>query len=209
MPVPDEGAGGGESFSKADILGYLIEDSDKKDALMASSAGKLYSKMTKYSYVKTLHFWADICSEGKILSKTLQRSGVLISDVTSGVEDRLTNVQKLSSSSSPGQWMKAFLTDFNAGEGRLHGIELSGITEGEKLYTDMLQSVCGRVRDHLSERFVSLLKNPMLKAACIFEHVRWPSYHTAKERRQSHGDSEVQALLSHFGAVFALRWWFA
>ena len=85
--------------------------------------------------------------------------------------------------------MKAFLTDFDAGEGRLDGIELSGIKEGEKLYTDMLQSVCGRVRDHLSERFVSLLKNPMLKAACIFEHVRWPSYHTAKERLQSHGDS--------------------
>jgi len=189
-----------ESFSKADILGYLIEDSNKKDALMASSAGKLYYKMTKYSYVKTLHFWADLCSEGKILSKTLQRSGVLISDVTSGVEDCLTNVQKLSS--SPGTWMKAFLTDFDAVEGRLDGIELSGIEEGERLYKDMLRSVCGRVRDHLSERFVSLLKNPILKAACIFEHVRWPSYETAKERLQSHGDDEIQTLLSHFGTVF-------
>ena len=191
-----------ESFSKADILGYLIEDSDKKDALMASSAGKLYYKMTKYSYVKTLHFWADLCSEGKILSKTLQRSGVLISDVTSGVEDCLTNVQKLSSPSSPGPWMKAFLTDFDAGEGRLDGIELSGIEEGEKLYQEMLSSVCDRVRDHLTERFVSLLKNPILTAACIFEHVRWPSYNTAKERLQSHGEGEIQTLLIHFGTIF-------
>ena len=81
------------------MLGYLLDDSDKKERLLTTDAGKLYFKMTSYRYVKTLHFWADLCAEGKVLSKTMQTNGVLISDVTSGVEDCIAAVGKLVRSS--------------------------------------------------------------------------------------------------------------
>ena len=167
-----------EKFSKGDILGYILADSEHKDTLYATSAGQLLEKLTRYRYVKTLHFWTDLSSEGKVLSKILQQTGVLISDVTGGVEDCCSAVKKLSSSSE-GPWMKAFTKDFDSVEARLDGIELSGIDAGETAYKDMRPSVCSDVVDDVNERFVTLLKSKVLKAACIFEHSRWPSYETA------------------------------
>ena len=62
--------------------------------------------------VKVLHFWADITTHGKVLSKTLQRSDVLLSELIAGVEDAEAHIGKLSQ--SPGRWMKVFDTDFDA-----------------------------------------------------------------------------------------------
>ena len=56
---------------------------------------------------------------------------------------------------------------------------MSGIVEGETAYQETLTSVCDGVIEQMNERFVGLLKNPILKAACVFEHARWPSYETA------------------------------
>ena len=136
-----------EEFSKGDLLGYLLDDSDKKERLYATSAGKLYQKMTKYSYVKMLHAWTDLCSEGKVLSKILQRNGVLISDVTSGVEDCVEAIGALTSSN--GTWMQAFETDYDKGEERLDGISLSDVAEGQAAYSETVKDVCPAVQEHL------------------------------------------------------------
>eukprot|EP00966_Prymnesium_polylepis_P282182 6520396-Prymnesium_polylepis.1 len=85
----------------------------------------------------------------------------------------------------------AFKEDFDSVEGRLDTIELSLIDEGETAYKDMLSNVCDGVRDNLNQRFVTLLSNPILKAACVFEHVRWPSYETQKARLETYGDEDI------------------
>ena len=191
-----------EKFSKGDLLGYLLDDSDKLERLYATSAGKLYAKMTKFSYVKMLHAWADLCSEGKVLSKLLQRNGVLISDVTTGVEDCIAAVGKLAAPSSPGGvWMKAFASDYDSGEERLDGISLSDVVAGEKAYVETIKEVGTSIIDHLNARFTSWLGDPILKAACIFEHSRWPSFETARERLEAHGDGDISKLLTHFSVL--------
>ena len=47
-----------------------------------------------------------------------------------------------------------------------------------------------------------LLTDPVLKAASVFEHKRWPSYSTAKEALEACGESEIEPLLSHYSTLF-------
>ena len=125
---------------------------------------------------------------------------MLISDVTAGVEDCIDAVKRLGSS-SPGEWMKAFTRDFDAGEGRLDGLELHDISAGEPEYKAMITEVSEGVQEHLNERFASMLKDPVLKAACIFEHSRWPS-ESARARLENYGEAEIETLLTNYGTLF-------
>ena len=85
-------------------------------------------ELTDYAYVKMLHLWADLTLEGKVLSKIFQRNGVLLSDVTAGVEDCEKAISKLATSS--GRWMRAFEKDYDRAKLALDGIELHSIDAG-------------------------------------------------------------------------------
>ena len=125
-----------------DIISYLVDDDVRKVALSETKAGQLYAKLTEYSYVKFLHFWADLNQEGKLLSKMFQCDGVLLSDVTSGVEDCISAVRKLRR--TPGPWMMAFEKDYDSIEMKLDGISLVNTTTGLVEYTT------SRNRHHLT-----------------------------------------------------------
>ena len=98
-----------ETFNQGDLLSYLLDSSDQRDRLMATKAGVLLERMTRYSYVKTLAFWVDVTSEGKAVSKLFQHSGLLLSDVTSGVEDSVAAIAALAS--KPGPFMEGLTSD--------------------------------------------------------------------------------------------------
>jgi len=97
--------------------------------------------------------------------------------------------------------MKAFASDYESGEERLDGISLSDVAAGEKAYTETVKEVGSGIVDHLNARFTSWLGDPILKAACVFEHSRWPSFETAKERLDAHGDGDIAKLLTHFSVL--------
>ena len=104
--------------------------------------------------VKVLHFWADITTHGKVLSKTLQRSDVLLSELTAGVEDAEAHIGKLSQ--SPGRWMKVFDTDFDAAR-----LELDGPHGGALVHA--LHDVLG----HALLRFVLVYQPKSSRDVCV------------------------------------------
>ena len=89
-------------------------------------------RLTRYSYVKALAFWVDVTAQGKIVSKLFQRSDLLMSDITSGVEDSVAAIAKLKE--APGSFMKGLAKDFDAAHETLYGRELSGMEEGKEAY---------------------------------------------------------------------------
>ena len=157
--------------------------------------------MTRFGYVKALAFWVDVTSEGKRVSKLFQKSGVLLSDVTSGVEDGIDSITALAK--SPGPFMKGFMQDFDAANETLYGTDLSGVADGEQAYTTMLSNTTTSIGEHMSERFSAIIKDPVLKAACVFEHSRWPSLVTDKEGLEQHGEADIDLLLKHFSTLFS------
>ena len=58
---------------------------------------------------------------------------------------------------------------------------------------------CVPGRAHMNERFTGIINNPVLKAACTFEHTRWPS---ATEELEAHGNEDIETLLKHFKVLF-------
>jgi len=158
--------------------------------------------MTDYAYVCGLHFWADITTQGKIISKIFQRDGVLLSDVTTGVEDAEYTVGKLAT--VPGKWMSAFDTDYDRAKLALDGIELHSVPSGQVEYAAELADVCRAVADEMNKRFCTLLNNPVLKASIVFEHARWPSFSSSRSALDSFGISQVTMLLKHYDNVLGL-----
>jgi len=159
-------------------------------------AGALLERLTRYAYVKTLAFWVDATAEGKVVSKLFQRSGLLISDVTSGVEDSVDSIGSLKE--TPGAFMKGLVNDYDATNLTLYGRELSNIEEGEEAYATMLKNVSASIIQHMNERFYTILKDPVLKASCIFEHVRWPSCEKDKLALESYGNEAIDLLIDHY-----------
>eukprot|EP00966_Prymnesium_polylepis_P081264 1882804-Prymnesium_polylepis.1 len=101
----------------------------------------LLLELTDYVYVKGLHFWADVTAQGaKVISKIFQRNGVLLSDVTAGIEESEHAVRQLPNKSGP--WMKAFEKDCDTDRLALDGIELHDIATGEAEYKSELVAVC-------------------------------------------------------------------
>ena len=188
-----------ETFSKQNILACLLDDSNQKEALHATDAGQLLLELTDYGYVKTLFFWADITSQGKVLSKIFQRDNVLLSDITSGVEDSEHAVGKLAT--TPGRWMCAFTKDYDAARLALDGIELHSAQGGETDYQTELAECCKNVTNCLNQRFCSLLSNPVLKAAVVFEHARWPDFATARTTLEDFGSDKVTVLVENYSTL--------
>jgi hypothetical protein len=189
-----------ECFTQGDLLTYLLDASDQRERLYATAAGKLLERLTRYSYVKTLAFWVDATYEGKGVSKLFQKSGVLLSDLTTGVEDSIDSISALAK--TPSRFLLGFEKDFDSANQTLYGTELSDVVSGEEEYQIMLSNVTKSITDHLNERFYSILKEPVLRAACIFEHERWPSLETAKEQLEEHGTDQINLLLKHFSTPF-------
>ena len=171
------------------------------ERLMATKAGVLLERLTRYSYVKTLAFWTDVTAEGKVVSKLFQRDGLLISDVTQGVEDSVHDISALKA--TPGPFMKGLVKDFVPTHQSLYGRELSGVEEGEEAYNTMLSNTTTAIVEHmLNERFYTILKDPVLKASCIFEHMRWPSFASDKAKLESYGEAEIDLLLEHYKTLY-------
>ena len=189
-----------ETFNQGDLLSYLLDSSDQRDRLMATKAGVLLERMTRYSYVKTLAFWVDVTSEGKAVSKLFQHSGLLLSDVTSGVEDSVAAIAALAS--KPGPFMEGLTSDFNEIHETLYGSELTNVTDGEEAYKLMLSNATASIVEHMNRRFHTILKDEVLKASCVFEHVRWPSYATDKPALDSYGEDKINVLLKHYKTLF-------
>ena len=187
-----------EDFTKGDLLTYLHADNKKR--LEATDAGKLMARLTPYQYVKTLAFWVDATSEGKIMSKLFQSSGVLLSDVMSGVEDAVDAIKALNATN--GMYMAAIAKDYDTANETLYGHELADVANGQTAYVQMLTNVTSSIASHLTNRFAAILKDPVLKAACIFEHGRWPSVATAEDALKSYGEVEINLLLSHFKTLY-------
>ena len=97
-----------EPFNQGELLEHLLDESGQRERLMATKAGELLERLTRYSYIKTLAFWVDLTAQGKIVSKIFQRSGLLLSDVSSGVEDAVAAIAKLKK--EPGIFMKGLDT---------------------------------------------------------------------------------------------------
>ena len=146
--------------------------------------------------MKTLAFWVDVTAQGKIISKLFQSSGLLISDITSGVEDSVDAISALKE--TPDAFMQGLTADCDTANQTLYGRELSGIKEGEEAYKVMLSNVTASILEHMNKRFYTILKDPVLKASCIFEHVRWPSFDTHKAGLELYGNAEVDLLLEHY-----------
>lgn len=162
-----------EKFSKGDLLMYLLDGSNQSDRLYSTDAGKLLKRMTQYKYVKTLAFWVDITAEGKAMSKLFQKSGVLLSDMTRGVEDSISAISSFVQAGGP--YMNGFITDYDTANETLLGISVSDVTGGQAEYDTCLANTTSSLTNYLNDRFVTILKDPILRAACIFEHARWPS----------------------------------
>ena len=175
-----------EPFNQGELLEHLLDESGQRERLMATKAGELLERLTRYSYIKTLAFWVDLTAQGKIVSKIFQRSGLLLSDVSSGVEDAVAAIAKLKK--EPGIFMKGLDKDFDATHQTLHGRELSGIADGEEAYDAMVENVTNSVVEHMNERFYTILSDPVFKAGCKFEHMRWPSFGTDRLALESHGE---------------------
>jgi hypothetical protein len=190
-----------EEFTKGDLLMYLLDASNQKERLYATDAGKLLTRLTKYRYVKSLAFWVDITLEGKVMSKLFQRDGVILSDVTSGVEDAISAIKVLAS--TPAKFMKGLTADFDPQNETLFGTELSDVASGDVDYKQMVSNVTSSLEKYLSDRFASILKDPVLKAACIFEHARWPSLATSRATLESYGEKEIDLLLAHYKTLFS------
>jgi hypothetical protein len=189
-----------ETFNQGDLLTYLLDASGQRERLMATKAGLLLERLTRYSYVKTLAFWVDVTQQGKVVSKLFQRNGLLLSDITSGVEDSVDAIGALKGTAGP--FMKGFVKDFDTSNETLYGRELSDISTGEPAYQTMLSNTTSSIADHMNERFHTILKDPVLKASCIFEHMRWPSISTNKLALEKHGEDEVRLLLDHYKTLF-------
>ena len=189
-----------EKFSQGDLLAYLLDQNGQRDRLEATAAGKLLKRMAQFKYVQTLAFWVDLTAEGKIISKMFQRSNVLLSDVTSGVEDSIDAITRLET--RLGNFMKGFSTDFVDTHETLYGIELSDVAGGKTEFVQTRKNVIKSICAHLNERFYSILKDPVLKAACMFEHVRWPSFSGARLSLEQYGEQEIYTLLDHFKTLF-------
>ena len=147
-------------------------------------------ELTDYAYVAALAFWADITTLGKILSKIFQRDHVLLSDVTSGVEDSEEAMGKLAT--SPGRWMLAFATDYDDTKLALDGIELHSIGPGKTQYATEMADVCSDLTAEINARFCGLLSNPVLRAAVVFEHGRWPGFSSARSALEAYGDEKAR-----------------
>lgn len=189
-----------EEFNQNDLLTYLLAMSGKRERLMETKAGLLLERLTRYSYVKTLAFWVDATAEGKTVSKLFQRNNLLLSDITSGVEDSVDAIMRLNM--VPGVFMQGLVKDFDSSHETLYGHELSDIVAGKVAYTLMLANTTASIVDHMNERFHSLLSNPVLKAACIFEHVRWPSYASNKHELESYGVEQINTMLDHYKTLY-------
>ena len=161
-----------EKFTKGDLLTYLLDASNEGERLYATDAGKLLKRLTQYKYVKMLAFWVDVTAEGKAMSKLFQKSGVLLSDMTRGVEDAISAITLLQQTAGP--YMTGLLTDFDAANETLFGISLSDVAGGQTEYDTCLANSTSSIASYLNDRFVTLLNDPIVQAACIFEHVRWP-----------------------------------
>ena len=186
-----------EQFTQGDILEYLLDASGQRELLLATDAGKLLARLTSYSYLKTLAFWVDVTLEGKVVSKLFQKSGVLLSDVTSGVEDSISSITELKK--KPGSFMVGFNKDYDNINESLYGFALTSVEEGEESYQLMLSNTTQSLAAHMNERFTGIINNPVLKAACTFEHIRWPS---ATEELEAHGNEDIETLLKHFKVLF-------
>lgn len=189
-----------EEFSQGDIIDYLLDQTDQRERLNSTAAGKLLERLTRFSYVATLAFWVDATFEGKALSKLFQKNGVLLSDVTSGVEDSISSISALKV--TPGPFMKGFAKDFDDANESFYGFLLSDVNGGKEEYKVMLSNITSSIVDHLNERFCGILDNPTLKAACIFEHARWPSFQTSRQQLEQHGDTAINVLLEHFKVLY-------
>ena len=190
-----------EPFNQGELLEHLLDESGQRERLMATKAGELLERLTRYSYIKTLAFWVDLTAQGKIVSKIFQRSGLLLSDVSSGVEDAVAAIAKLKK--EPGIFMKGLDKDFDATHQTLHGRELSGIADGEEAYDAMVENVTNSVVEHMNERFYTILSDPVFKAGCKFEHMRWPSFGTDRLALESHGEQEIELLLGHYKTLYS------
>ena len=189
-----------ETFNQGDLLSYLLDASNQRERLMATKPGILLERLTRYGYVKTLAFWVDVTSEGKKVSKLFQRNNLLMSDITSGVEDSVSAIGALKTVN--GDFMKGLIEDFDTINETLYGRELSDIPSGEEAYLTMLSNTTSSIVDHMNERFYTILKDPVLKASCIFEHVRWPSFSSAREALESYGVQEINLLLGHYETLY-------
>ena len=190
-----------ETFNQGDLLSYILDASGQREQLVSTKAGMLYERLTRYAYVKMLAFWVDAMAEGKVVSKIFQRDGLLLSEVTSGIEDSVQSISALKG--TPGTFMAGLIKDFDPINETLYGRELSSITEGELAYKTTLVNTTDSIADHMNERFHTILKDPVLKASCIFEHVRWPSYNTSKLVLESYGEAELAVLVDHYKTLYA------
>ena len=66
----------------------------------------------------------------------------------------------------------------------------------------MVTHVTEHVVECLNERFCKLITDPVVKAACIFEHSRWPSFETDKDALNGYGTKEIDLLLVHYKVLF-------
>ena len=189
-----------ETFNQGDLLEYILDESGQRERLVATKAGVLLEQLTRYSYVKTLAFWVDATALGKIVSKLFQRSDLLMSDITSGIEDSVAAIAKLKK--EPGSFMKGLAKDYDATHRTLYGRELSGVAEGKEAYSMMVENVTSSIVEHMNERFYTILSDPVFKASCIFEHLRWPSFGTDRLALESHGEQPVELLLDHYKTLY-------
>jgi hypothetical protein len=79
--------------------------------------------------------------------------------------------------------------------------ELSGVSSGQAEYDAMVSNVTSNITEYLNRGFGTLLKDETLKAACIFEHVRWPS--AASPQLDSYGDDQIKRLLTHYSTLYS------
>eukprot|EP00966_Prymnesium_polylepis_P117248 2709200-Prymnesium_polylepis.1 len=66
----------------------------------------------------------------------------------------------------------------------------------------MLSNTTASIVEHMNDRFCTILRDPVLKASCIFEHVRWPSFCSDKLGLESYGTEEIDVLLDHYKTLF-------
>lgn len=189
-----------ELLSKGEIISHLHDVENKHEELVATKPGETWSKLVDFSYVKANHLWADLCAEGKAISKLFQTSGLLWSEVMMGLEDSLAALRKMQR--SPGKWATVFQQDYKPDSNTLDGHELLNVAEGEALYAKEMPLLIESIINCTEERFKGMLSDPVLKAFTIFEHAKWPSIMSSRAELESFGDDSFEFLLKHFSTLY-------
>eukprot|EP00732_Lithocolla_globosa_P000824 Lithocolla_globosa_v1_NODE_316_length_4526_cov_4.454403.p2 type:complete len:523 gc:universal NODE_316_length_4526_cov_4.454403:2787-4355(+) len=212
------------TVTKAELVAIL--DSGAHDRL-EGPLWELHEELLSFRFVLFLHFMLDYHAVLKILSKCFQSNTLLISDITDDVSSSLRSLRKLKRNNfTTGAFVKQFHDNFDSDSGKLACLlknskapqqsetavpeekTISLILLGQEQRNDVerdMEALLDETANSLTERYLDVLKHPILQTFAVFEHRHWPQQCTddTDEFAQTYGHAEIDKLLEFYGEFFS------